>query len=104
MQIEVDLDLNDLADALAKRQDKFAEVIGLAIEDYGVHLLPSLIKKVIFRLTDTKELNISKQDAKSKAFELATLIQIELAKTYPKPKEYAPNIYTPMEVIESLDK
>ena len=99
MQIEIDSDC--LAHALAKNQDEFVESIESAIEDYGMYL-PSLIKKVILRLANTEDSN--KQDTKSKAFELATLLQIELAKAYPKPKEYEPNIYTPMEVIKSLDK
>lgn len=101
MQVEVNLNTNCLAHALAKNQDEFAESIANSIEDYGMYL-PSLIKKVIFQLANTKDSN--KQDTKSKAFEVATLLKIELAKAYPKPEKYEPNIYTPMEVIESLAK
>ena len=101
MQIKIDLNPNCLAHALAKNQDEFAKSIANSIEDYGMYL-PLLIKKVIFQLANTED--SSKQDANSKAFELATLLQSELTKAFPKPKEYKPNIYTPMEVIESLNK
>jgi hypothetical protein len=99
MQIEIDED--SLAHALAKNPDEFAKSIANSIEDYGMYL-PSLIKKVILQIANTK--NSNKQNAKSKAFELTTLLKIELTEAYPKPEKYEPNIYTPMEVIESLNK
>ena len=101
MQIKIDLNPNCLAHALAKNPDEFAKSIANSIEDYGMYL-PSLIKKVILQIANTK--NSNKQNAKSKAFELTTLLKIELTEAYPKPEKYEPNIYTPMEVIESLNK